>query len=258
MVLFLERCIIVSRYPMGPTSKNIEALRMLCEGNVARIKLTLKPAVCFIALFFAISFSCPASDNSCDLKDRYIGFKAGITYPQSQLTVNTDFIDYPADPALGFTGGLSVNYYFIKNLLAAQLEVNFTMIRTTEKFYSWDQDANLTSVGTMTTTWDSIEIPLLAKLSAPWNLRIKPYITAGPALVVQFRRSIDFDPQIYYNSKTLLRGSLIGGIGADYILDNGNSVSLEVRADWKMVEQTTTGYGVVPFTFFTVFAGYSM
>ena len=110
MVLFLERCIMDLRYPMGPTSKNIEALRMLCEGNVARLKSTLKPAVCFIALFFAISFSCPASDNSYDLKDRYIGVKAGITYPQSQVTNPNDPYTYYSYPSIRFAGGVIADY----------------------------------------------------------------------------------------------------------------------------------------------------
>ena len=251
MVLFLERCIIVSRYLMGPTSKNIEALRMLCEENRAHLKSILKPVVCFIALFFAISFSCLASDKPYDLKDFNFGIKLGATQLPSQMVYPDGAGSLNSDPNIGFAGGLSANYYFIKNLFAVQIEVNYVNINSK---ISLINDDNISDA------WNIIETPLLLKVSSsPDNYPLKPYIILGPAMELQFLFHEDGlnSPTINY-SNVLLRGSLIAGIGADYILDNGNAVSLEVRADWKLAGQVKGYQEVLPYTFLTAFVGYSI
>src|ERR1017187_5821720 len=181
---------------------------MLCEGNVARLKSILKPAVCFIALFFAFSFSCLAVDKTYDLKDFNLGIKLGVTQLPSQMVYPDVAGSFNSDPNIGFTGGLSANYYFIKNLFAVQIEVNY--VNLSSKISLIDDD-------NISYAWNIIETPLLLKVSSsPYNYPLKPYIILGPAMELQllFHEDGLNNPTINY-SNVLLRGSLIAGIGAD-------------------------------------------
>jgi tetratricopeptide (TPR) repeat protein len=175
-------------------------------------------------------------------KDFYFGIKAGASCPQSNSI-------YAFIPRIGIVGGFDADYYLIHNILALQLEINYLIINTSLQMDEWDDSSFV-----IYNTWDSFQIPLLIKASLPLNGAIRPFITFGPAIETQ--RTLSSWPSYTQYNLLPARGSLIVGIGTDYILGNGNLLSIEARADWIMCGDLNAG--INPYTVYTVMLGYSI
>ncbi len=213
--------------------------------------------VAIVVLLF-VSFLAFSADKTYDLNDYNFGIHVGMTYPPAQ---NTDgSVLYPYNPAIGFSGGISANYYFIKNLLAVQLEVDYAELCSNEKIDLVDAYGNPLSTVKSNTKWHFAQLPLiLIKLSSPWNFMVKPYIMAGYSRDTQFiSTGKNYDGLPYVESSLASRDSLIGVVGADYLMDNGNAVSLEFRVDRMLINNSSATGTTVPYTFFTAFVGYSI
>ena len=197
--------------------------------------------IAVVALLFVYSYGF-SLDKEHDINDYNFGIHAGITYPTVQNTVL--YTVYPDTPAMGFFGGLSANCYFIKNLLAIQVELNYVMLSASQSISELDSYGTLPPVKT-SVKWNFIQLPILLKLSAPWKFPVKPYIIAG----------LSKEAELVGLNDVYSMSSLIGAAGVDYLLDNGYEVSLEFRA---VITTNTSVDPSAPGTYFTAFAGFSI
>ena len=225
--------------------------------KMKRCKVKKNAFYLILVIIFGISFNCFAVENANDLNLYSFGIKAGISYPQSNTSNFTDPIWFSTNANIGFSGGLNANYYLIKNILAIQLEADYILINASDKFTNWDMYGS-PSLIVGNYSWHTLEIPLLLKISIPLNMPLKPFIDCGPALDIQLKNTISTSGYNTISGKLTLRGSLIAGIGTDYVLENGHTINLEARSYFRMLGQIKGYMGILPYTFFTVLLGYSI
>jgi hypothetical protein len=169
----------------------------------------MKKLYIFLFIVFFMTINCTAADNVHDQKGCHIGLNIGV---------GTQFIpdsQYSPDYHCGLFAGVNITGFIIKNYLCLQLELNYLDVQS----------------------YATLNYHNIIKFSDHWLQHVflvKSYIVTDENAV--FRPFLAAGPSVEYTADKF-KVALATVVGMDYILDNGNSINIQIRAELNILER---------------------
>lgn len=187
-----------------------------------------------------------------------VGLKGGVAI--SDMHFDSELLDPFFEPRTAFGGGMMLRH-LTTPWLNFQTELNYVMKGAHYDLEITDEQGNFLRTSTVEFDLDYLEVPLLASLTIPTDLAIKPRLTLGPQLALNVRNRETYPGMAKVgavgtrkNEAKDLIFDLIAGIGLDIV--SGNSILMfDFRYEHGLSETGAIGANKLRALFFTLGVG---